>query len=342
MSKNNSKIDFVLCWVDGNDSEWKKEFNKYSKDTLLNGIDTRNERYKDYGLLRYWFRSVETFAPWVNKVHFVTCGQKPQWLNLNAPKLNFVKHSDYIPSEYLPVFSSHPIELFFNKIPDLENKFVYFNDDFFLTAPVTEKYFFKKDLPCDSASFTVLGIGKSRCRIPHIQLNNMIEINKHFNKKELIKKMPLKWFNPLNGRDFIKNMISLPYNTIPSLSIRHFAQPYLKTTFDEVWNNCSKTLSQTAGHKFRNQYEDVNQWLFRYWQLCEGNFYSVNHRKDEKMIKLSEWTDLHTKAIINQKYKEICIDDDTDEVECSDYEIKMKSISEAFEKILPHKSSFEL
>ncbi len=335
-----SNIDFVIPWVDGNDPEWIKEFNKWSPATKKN-IDLRSERYRDYGLLRYWFRGVETFTPWVNKIHFITCGQKPDWLNIDNPKLNWVKHSDYIPSEYLPVFSSHPIELFINKIPGLSEKFVYFNDDLFITSPLKESYFFKNGLPCDSGSFTVLGLGKNRCRTPHIQLNNMIEINKHFTKKAVIKNAPLKWFNPLIGKDFVKNIVNQPYNTIASISIRHFAHPYLKTTFDDVWENCSDAIEKTVNHKFRNELEDVNQWLFRYWQLCKGNFSPVNHYKKEKMIKISEWNHNSTIALLKHRYSEICIDDDTDENLCNDYDKKMSEIAVAFEKILPQKSSFE-
>ncbi|MCR4900106.1 MAG: Stealth CR1 domain-containing protein [Treponema sp.] len=338
---NNNNIDFVLPWVDGNDPEWIKEFNKWSPAAKKN-LDLRAERYRDYGLLKYWFRGIEKFTPWVNKIHFITCGQKPDWLNVSSSKLNWVKHSDYIPSEYLPVFSSHPIELFINKIPGLAEKFVYFNDDIFLTSPLKESYFFKNNLPCDSASFTVLGLGKGRTRTPHIQLNNMIEINKNFTKSQVIKNAPLKWFNPLIGKDFIKNIAYTPYNTIASISIRHSAHSFLKSTFDDVWNNCQEALERTANHKFRNELEDVNQWLFRYWQLCKGNFTPVNHRKNEPMIKISEWTFKDTNAIINQKYSEICIDDDTDEISGIDYDKKMSEITKAFEKILPEKSTFEL
>ena len=60
------------------------------------------------------------------------------------------------------------------------------------------------------------------------------------------------------------------------------------------------------------------------------------------MIKISEWTSADTEAILNHKYKEICIDDDTDEKSCPDYEQKMSAIQKAFEAILPEKSRFEL
>ena len=86
-------IDFVVLWVDGNDPQWQAQKAKYQGKTL----DDSNaaHRFRDWGLMPYWFRAVEKFCPWVRKVHFVTCGHVPQWLNLDCPKLNHVKHSDY-------------------------------------------------------------------------------------------------------------------------------------------------------------------------------------------------------------------------------------------------------
>ena len=83
-------IDFVVSWVDMNDPEWKKSFAK-AKGTIDNSQNQYSEaRFRDYGFLKYWFRGVEKFAPWVRKVHFVTCGQKPEWLDTSNPKLNLV------------------------------------------------------------------------------------------------------------------------------------------------------------------------------------------------------------------------------------------------------------
>ena len=88
-------IDFVITWVDMNDPKWQAEFAKYArhKGNEKNGVS--EARFRDYGFLRYWFRGVEKFAPWVRKIHFVTSGQKPEWLDANHPKLNLVSHKDY-------------------------------------------------------------------------------------------------------------------------------------------------------------------------------------------------------------------------------------------------------
>ena len=133
----NDKIDFVMIWVDGNDPEWRKEKDKYSN-KVDNNTDNREARFRDWDNLQYWFRGVEKFAPWVNKIHFVTCGHLPKWLNTENPKLNIVKHKDFIPEKYLPTFNSHTIELNLHRIKGLAENFVYFNDDLFIVKKTKE------------------------------------------------------------------------------------------------------------------------------------------------------------------------------------------------------------
>lgn len=58
------KIDFIITWVDDSDPEWRKEFEYYSAKEGRT-INTDACRYRDWGTLRYWFRGVEKFSPWV-------------------------------------------------------------------------------------------------------------------------------------------------------------------------------------------------------------------------------------------------------------------------------------
>ena len=71
--KMESPIDFVVLWLDDSDPEWQKSKEKYDK-TNKDIDDCGRERYRDWDIFRYWFRSVEMYAPWVNKVYLVTCG----------------------------------------------------------------------------------------------------------------------------------------------------------------------------------------------------------------------------------------------------------------------------
>ena len=75
LDKNTQDIDFVITWVDGNDLEWKREKAARMRHTDMDisvNADDRKERYRDWDNLRYWFRGMEKYAPWVRKVHFVT------------------------------------------------------------------------------------------------------------------------------------------------------------------------------------------------------------------------------------------------------------------------------
>ena len=92
---------------------------------------------------------LKNFAPWVNHIYFVTWGHIPSWLNTDHPKLTVVKHEDYIPKQYLPTFSSHPIELNMHRIRGLSEQFVYFNDDTFIINKMEPEDFFRNGLPRD-------------------------------------------------------------------------------------------------------------------------------------------------------------------------------------------------
>lgn len=150
-------------------------------------VDDGEERYRDWDNLKYWFRGVERYAPWVNKIYFVTCGQIPEWLNTENPKLVCINHSDYMKEEYLPTFSSHPIELNLYRIGDLSEKVVYFNDDMFLINKVKPEDFFVNDKPVYTPILhAVLPLATSNSEImSHIYINMVTAINRNFSKKKV-------------------------------------------------------------------------------------------------------------------------------------------------------------
>ena len=192
------KIDFVILWVDGFRSGMAAAEREYSqrRKTIMG---TDENRFREWGLLRYWFRGVERYAPWVNRVFLVTNGQVPNWINREHPKLRLVRHEEYIPKRYLPTFNSNVIELWLHQIPDLGEHFVLFNDDMYLTAPVKPEDFFRKGLPCDSAVMDLVTTPGPEDCLPHMQINNFALINRHFNKKKVLRKNMGKFFAPVYG-----------------------------------------------------------------------------------------------------------------------------------------------
>lgn len=327
-------IDIVVTWVDMDDPEWKEEFNKYSgiHDTEKNGVV--DARFRDYGLLKYWFRGIEKFAPWVRKIHFVTSGQKPEWLNTDNPKLNLVDHKDFIPKEYLPTYNSVVIERFMHRIPDLAEKFVYFNDDFYMLRPIPEERFFQKGLPCDIAVFQY---NPSWSQWYKTLKNNIRLINRHFDKREVLTKYHDKWFTPEYGSKGRMNRLLQPYGKFITLRVHHNAQPYLKSTFEKVWEKEGEELRRTSSNRFRSV-TDYSPELFRTWQICEGNFTPYNTYKDTKMFPLMVRPKQAVRAIRNQEYSLVCLNDNKN---IRNYDQLMEEIAAAFESILPEKSSFE-
>ena len=328
-------IDFVITWVDMEDQKWKAEFSKYSgkKDNEKNGVS--EARFRDYGFLKYWFRGVEKFAPWVRKIHFVTSGQKPDWLDANNPKINLVNHEDYIPEQFLPTYNSVVIERYIHKIPGLAEHFVYFNDDFYIINHVSTERFFKNGLPCDIAVFQY---NPSWSQWYKRIKNNLKIINRHFDKKEVMKRDYDKWFHESYGSKARLNYLLKPYNKFITLRTPHNAQPYLKSTFEEVWAVAEKELTETSANRFRTV-TDYTPELFRTWQICKGNFEPYNTYSDTKMFPLMIRPKQAVRAIYNQSYTLICLNDN---VHIRNYAQVMENIKNAFDSILPEKSSFEL
>ena len=329
------EIDFVVTWVDMDDPKWKADFAKHSGkiDNLKN--EMTEARFRDHGLLRYWFRGLEKFAPWVRKVHFVTCGQKPEWLNIDHPKLQLVNHSDYIPSQYLPVFNSTLIESYIHRIPDLAEHFVYFNDDFFIINHLTQERFFTNGLPNDIAAFrhnSGIGLWSKTLK------NNIRLINERFDKREVLSRDHDKWFHPSYGKRSRLTRMLQPYGKFITLITPHNAQPFLKSTFNEVWDYAGEHLTAVSVNRFRNT-SDYTPELFRTWQICRSNFNPYNTYSDTKMFPLILKSKQAIKAIEEQRYKLICLNDNG---HIRNYNAVMEQLNKAFQTILPEKSNFEL
>lgn len=327
-------IDFVITWVDMNDPKWQADFLKYSgrKENTKNGVS--EARFRDNGFLRYWFRGVEKFAPWVRRIHFVTSGQKPEWLDESNPKINLVNHKDYIPEEFLPTYNSVVIERYIHRIPGLADHFVYFNDDFYIINTITPARFFRNGMPCDIAAFLY---NPSWSQWYKRIKNNLKIINRHFDKREVMRRDRDKWFHKSYGSKARWNYLLKPYGKFITLRTPHNAQPYLKSTFEEVWAVAGKELTETSVNRFR-ALNDLTPELFRTWQICRGNFEPYNTYSDTKMFPLMVRPRQAVRAIYNQSYSLICLNDN---VHIRNYDRVMADIRAAFESILPEKSGFE-
>lgn len=331
------KIDFVILWVDGADPAWRKEKEACLPEDQRDSFVSGAVRYRDWDLLQYWFRGVEKYAPWVNRVYFVTWGHLPAWLNTNHPKLTVVNHKDFIPARYLPTFNSNAIELNVHRIPGLSEQFVLFNDDMFLVSPTKPEDFFCKGLPTDECVHNaIVAPGVQKDLFPHFLINNMAVLNRNFSKRQSMKKHLGKHFNWRYGIGNLRTLCLLPWWGYTGFQNPHVSVSYCKKTILEVWEKEEDALDAACRNRFRD-YNDISHWLFRYWQIAAGTFMPRSTKFGTYYSITEDNRDL-ARVLASKKAKVCCVNDEVDTI---DFEKTKAEIIEIFQAHFPEKSQFE-
>ena len=162
-------------------------------------------------------------------------------------------------------------------------------------------------------------------------------ICRHFNKREVIKKNFSKCFNLKYGKRNIRFLLLYKWPYMAGFDNFHTAAPFLKQTFNDVWEKNFNELETTAKNKFRDV-SDINQYVFQLWQIYTGNFTPKSIRETGSFFNLSDDNSELFNVIDEQKTDVLCINDSNLSI---DYEKATKELAEHFDKILPDKSSFE-
>lgn len=335
-------IDFVVSWVDGSDAEFLAVKRLYSERGKSGDQDANAAcRYRSESeMLRYWFRCVEKFAPWVRKIHFVTCGQKPEWLDETHPKLNLVNHQDYIPKQYLPTFNARTIALNYHRIEGAAEQLVLFDDDVFLMQPLSPDFFFKGGNPvlATDLRYPKYVNCTNWCRA---MFNDYCVVNRSFDIRKSIWANREKWFNlkELGFKRVRQNVTCyLANKSLPVGNYGHIATPHLKSTLEEIWERWGDVMDASCMRKFRSD-DQVNPWLSCAWSQAKGAFYPAHEEKLGMRIVLSpktvEWA---CNLIREQSVPQLCLNDTSFN---TDYETSSEMLLSAFSSILPEKSSFE-
>ena len=144
-------IDAVITWVDGSDPAHAERLATY-----LAGIGgarpqaAHPTRFNDAGELEYCLTSIFRFAPWIRRIHLVTDRQRPALLDRLqgtawSGRVKLVDHRDIFRGHeaVLPTFNSRAIISMLWRIPDLAERWLYFNDDFVLLQPIAPTDFFR-------------------------------------------------------------------------------------------------------------------------------------------------------------------------------------------------------
>ena len=292
-------MDAVITYVDGLDPKWQESYSK-----TLN-VPVLEKRFRDWGTLKYLLRGIQKYMPFVDKVHLVVAldSQVPAWVDRN--EVDVVLHSDIIPQDKLPLFSSASIELFLHKIPGLSEEYIYFNDDFFPVAPSFEEDFFVEGRPQISLA-------------KHIVTGNMF--------KKQVKA----------ASDFARKAAGLRKSLIFRRP-QHIAAPMLKSVCDELFDSNEAFLLGNVSPIRRD--DSLCQYIYTDYVYYIGK--TDRKRLSNKHFSLAAASAEKIAAFLdNPTAKFACINDVTMTEE--KYLKTREILLDAFERHLPEKSRFEI
>jgi len=179
-------IDAVITWVDGSDRNHAAKRAKAMGAARLplhpNGVNPH--RWGSSDELRYCLQSIANNAPWLRHIWIVTDDQTPDLSavpDLLRERLKIIDHTQIFAgfTQYLPTFNSLSIETVLWRIPGLADRFLYFNDDVFLTAPLSPEDVFQGDVPVlrgKWADYTTLEADPEKKHDPAL-FNHFTQIN---------------------------------------------------------------------------------------------------------------------------------------------------------------------
>lgn len=296
------KIDIVISYVNPNDKVWVDKYNAY----LGEGNETfKHRRFRDTSTLKYVLRSIDMYMKFVNKVFLVvqSDNQVPSWVNRNT--VNIVLHEEFIPNEFLPTFNCNTIELFMHKIPNLSDRFIYFNDDMIINRVCSiDDFFFNGKCNLLSKKMTI-DVGCNTWF--NCLLNNTTVINKYLGIKEH----------------------NNTWNRFP-----HTATPLYKPLCDETFKIFKGEIYKRTT-RFRD-YINFNQHFYAYYiektNMCSKIPLTVNY------ININKY---ESAFLENSHAQTLCINDC---VKYEDNEVfeKYNLCVKDLEKRFPEKSKFEI
>ena len=247
--------------MNGSDPKWKESLNKHRRiQKQVSNLANDEIRFVDIEELRYSLRTVEKYAPFVRFIFIVTCGQIPNWINQEHPKVRFIQHSQIFKDRSnLPTFNSNAIEANINNITGLAEHYVYFNDDVFLGAPVTPSDFFVYPPQESYASLTnsplsdpkefqnYIGMPIWLC---HRDFKGIKIMQREYQKAIQFSKVHK--YAPFESMHYYTLLTFYnKYQKEPPLNREHIAMPLTKTLVNEVMTNFNQYFQETKKHRFR-------------------------------------------------------------------------------------------
>lgn len=292
-------MDAVITYVNGNDPYWRQDY------AAAVGGAALTKRYRDFGTLKYLLRGMEKHMPFLRRVYLVVAreSQVPDWVD--PAQVRVVLHRDILPASALPTFNSTAIEMFLHRIPGLDERFLYFNDDMFPLRDCTPEDFYANGRGA---------MGFSR----HFLANNLFRIQVR------------------NCSRAAQEALGLP-QTRAFYRPQHTCSPMLKSACEAAFDRMEDRILQSLSPL--REPRNLSQYFFLDYQYFQGK--SIDRRISNKHISLGSWPLRRIDAYLrNPACKMACIND----VRMSEERARavQEILLARFADLFPEKSRFEL
>ena len=291
-------MDVVITYVNGLDPLWQKDYEEHTNIPIL------EKRFRDWGTLRYLMRGIEVNMPFIRKVHLIVArdSQVPKWVNRD--NVNIVLHKDIIPEEFLPTFNCNPIELHIHRIKDLDEQYVYFNDDVF---PL---------MKCEPTDFFRNGKGQ-------------LGMSRHLFALDMFKKI-------CRNSDTVARRALGKRPALMFLRPQHVCTPMIKSECEEMYRRVESDIRESISTT--RTAKNISQYVFLNYMYLNGTL--ENRRLSKRHFSLGITSTETLRNFLLKPTKQFtCIND----VQLSHerFEELRKVLIEAFETRFPKKSKYE-
>ncbi len=290
-------IDAVITWVNGSSEVHLRKRQLYMSQTEapLHENATNPHRWACNDEILYCLQSIENHAPWVGRIWIVVDEETPDLKSLSAKlraKVAFVFHHEIFAefADFLPTFNSLAIESMLWRIPGLSERFMYFNDDVFLSAPLKPTDVFQ--------GFTPVLRGR------------WVDYAETL-KNPLLRRDPAK-FNHYMQRNAAR---MLGFDDSRLFASAHVVHPMLRSVMSRLFDQHKGAFVDNIRHRFRDLSQFLPQGLHNHASIAAQDAVLVPTR-DHLHIKSGQGRDrcpTETVSLLgkaaNSTFKFLCVND---------------------------------
>ena len=237
--RTDAPIDAVITWVDGSSEKHRGKRQQYLAQAgrALHENAINPHRWACNDEILYCLQSLENNAPRVRIIWIVVDDETPNLRSLSEnirAKIRFVFHPDIF-AEFayaLPTFNSLAIESMLWRIEGLSERFMYFNDDVFLAAPLKPTDVFSGSSP--------------------ILRGKWVDYSEALNGSE-VRRDPVKFnhYMQLNAATM------MGFEATRLFSSAHVVHPLRRSVMSRLFDQHREAFGKNVAHRFR----DLSQFL---------------------------------------------------------------------------------